>query len=78
MNPRLIALLAVRRRLRTIPLRLSWLPGGECGSTALIVAGGKATFNWTYVNDIDVNGSSGLIAALNNISLPVHLINRCI
>ncbi|CAL8235330.1 unnamed protein product [Arctogadus glacialis] len=35
----------------------------------------EATFNWTYVIDIEVNGSSGLIAALNNISLPVQLNN---
>ncbi|XP_056437799.1 adhesion G protein-coupled receptor F5-like [Gadus chalcogrammus] len=35
----------------------------------------EATFNWTYVIDIAVNGSSGVIAALNNISLPVQLNN---
>ncbi|XP_056437797.1 mucin-2-like [Gadus chalcogrammus] len=35
----------------------------------------EATFNWTYLIDIKVNGSSGLIAALNNISLPVQLNN---
>ncbi|XP_030201979.1 adhesion G protein-coupled receptor F5 [Gadus morhua] len=35
----------------------------------------EATFNWTYVINIEVNGSSGLIAALNNISLPIQLNN---
>ncbi|CAL8312460.1 unnamed protein product [Lota lota] len=34
-----------------------------------------APYNWTYMIDIEVNGSTGLISALNNISLPVLLNN---
>ena len=42
-----LALLAVAAEAADDPLRLSWLPGGECGSTALIVAGGS-TGNTTF------------------------------
>jgi len=32
-------------------------------------------YNWTYVIDIQVNDSTGLRSALNNISLPIQVNN---